>query len=77
MPPPLLVDTLEVRVTQQPRAARKGAFADPRFNRQTLDGSRLDTSRHSIMIRFSRHTVRHSDSKFQIAILQRTVKILA
>ncbi len=60
MPPPLLVDALEVGVSQQPCATGKGAFA---------------RSRHGIMIRFSRHTGSHSDSKFQIAVLQRTVKI--
>ena len=72
MPPSLLVDTLEVSVTQQARAAGKGALAGPKFDRPRFDGSRLNTPRHDIMIRFSRDTGSHSDSKFQIAILQRT-----
>ncbi len=70
MPPPLLVDTLEVGMTQQARAAGKGTFPASR-----LDTPRHDLPGHSRMIRFSRHTVSHSDSKFQIAILQRTVNI--
>jgi hypothetical protein len=74
MPPPLLVDALEVGVTQQARAAGKGDLAGPRFDGSGSSGSRFDTPRpDDIMIRFSRHTGSHSDSKFQIAILQRTV----
>ena len=53
MPPPQLVHTLEIGVTQQPRAAGKGAVA----------GWQPDTS-----VRFSRHTGSHSVSKFPIAI---------
>ena len=78
MPPSLLVHTLEVSVTQQARAPGKGdlsgsKFARPRFDGSGPNGSRFDTPRpDDIMIRFSRDTGSHSDSKFQIAILQRT-----
>jgi hypothetical protein len=58
MPPPLLVHTLEIGVTQQPAAPGKGGSV----------GSRRDTPWLDIMVRFSRHTGSHSDSKFLIAI---------
>ena len=58
MPPPQLVHPLEISVTQQPRAAGKGALA----------GSRRDARRHHFLIRFSGYTSGHSDSKFQIVI---------
>jgi len=62
MPPSQLVDTLEIGVTQEARAAGKGALAGSRRNF-------LATSpRQNVMVRFSRHTDGHSDSKFQIAI---------
>jgi hypothetical protein len=59
MPPALLVYALEIGVTQKPRVAGKGALAG---------------SRRNLMVRSSRHTGSHRDSKFQIAIPQMTVK---
>lgn len=58
MPPPLLVDTLEVGVTQKPCVAGKGGVA----------GWHNHTPRHNdvlrdTMVRFSRDTGGHSDSK--------------
>jgi len=74
MSPPQLVHTLEVGVTQQPRASRERALA----------GSRYDAPRHNIMlrnvmlrnlvVRFSRHTGSHSDSNFLIAISRSLAK---
>jgi hypothetical protein len=62
MPPPQFVHALEVGMTQQPRAAGKGALAG---------------SRHNIALRFSRHTGSHDDSKFQFAISRGLVQMTA
>src|SRR5438552_9432720 len=61
MPPPLLIHTLEIGVTQQPRAAGEAAA-----------GSRSDIS-----LRFSRHTGGHSDSKFPDRYFQVTCATLS
>jgi hypothetical protein len=56
MPPPQLIDALEIGVPQQPRAARKTAPAS----------SRLGALIRLSSLRFSGHTDSHSDSEFPL-----------
>jgi hypothetical protein len=73
MPAAQLVDALEIGVTQEARAAGKGALAGSRRETSRLDIMLRDIMIRNIMlpnimIRFSGHTGGRSDSEFQIAI---------
>jgi hypothetical protein len=58
MSPPQLVDTLEVGVSQKPRVAGKGGVAG-----WQNDAPRRNGLLRNIMIRLSRDTGGHGDSK--------------
>ncbi len=63
MSPPLLVDTLEVGMTQEPRVAGKSGVARRPSDALPHDSMLRKGVRRDVMIRFSRDTGGHSDSK--------------
>ncbi len=68
MPATQLVHALEIGVTQEACAARKGALAGSWRETPRQEIMIRNIMLRNIMIRFSGHTGGHSDSTFQIAI---------